>query len=119
MRPARKDANNPAFGFLVSERKPVRSAKFSWQNVKLIQALKKAKHKQPTVTNFKTQFLLKKMAIVKVEHSSLIKKFYLAKGCRYLQLQEYGLFYVGPGACPHGIPSFESHTCNLRLKYHS
>lgn len=107
--------------FPIRDPKRVRSAKFSWQNLKLVQSLKnvKIKKKYLTTTNFKTRFLLQQLAELRIQISSVVKKFYFAQGCRYLQVQNYGLFYVGPGACPYGIPSFEPCTSALRLKVFS
>ena len=107
--------------FPIRDPKRVRSAKFSWQNLKLVQSLKyvKMKKKYLTTTNDKTRFLLQQQAELRIQISSVVKKFYFAQGCRYLQVQNYGLFYVGPGACPYGIPSFEPCTSALRLKVFS
>ena len=105
--------------FQIREKKRVRSAKFSWQNVKLVQALQNAKTKHKTIPNFKTRFLLQQLAEARIRVSSVIKKFYFAQGCRYLQVEKYGLFYVGPGVCPYGIPSFEPKFTALRLQFFS
>ena len=79
----------------------------------------KNEKKYLTTTNFKTRFLLQQQAELRIQISSVVKKFYFAQGCRYLQVQNYGLFYVGPGACPYGIPSFEPKISTLRLQFFS
>lgn len=52
--------------------------------------------------------------------SNAVKNFYLGKGCTYLQIQGYGLFYLGRGTCPYGVTSFQPKECfvRLRLKTH-
>ena len=48
--------------------------------------------------------------------SNAVKNFYLGKGCTYLQIQGYGLFYLGRGTCPYGVTSFQPKECYVRLR---
>jgi hypothetical protein len=48
--------------------------------------------------------------------SNAVKNFYLGLGCTYLQIQEYGLFYLGRGTCPYGVTSFQPKECYVRLR---
>lgn len=48
--------------------------------------------------------------------SNAVKNFYLGKGCTYLQIQGYGLFYLGRGTCPYGVTSFQPNECYVRLR---
>lgn len=48
--------------------------------------------------------------------SNAVKNFYLGKGCTYLQIQGYGLFYLDRGTCPYGVTSFQPKECYVRLR---
>ena len=48
--------------------------------------------------------------------SNAVKNFYLGLGCTYLQIQGYGLFYIGSGTCPYGVTSFEPTACYVRIR---
>jgi hypothetical protein len=102
-----------------SARRPVRKKKLSFQNVQM-QIMKELKTLGLlNIVGAKKRIILRKAAISNSNRftaSNAAKKFYLGLGCTYLQIQGYGLFYVGSGTCPYGVTSFEPTACHVRMR---
>ena len=98
-----------------SARRPVR--KISIPNVQIMKELKTLG--LLNIVGAKKRIILRKAAISNSNRftaSNAVKKFYLGLGCTYLQIQGYGLFYVGSGTCPYGVTSFEPTACHVRIR---
>ncbi len=52
--------------------------------------------------------------------SDTIRKLYLSKGCKYIQISQYGLYHLGEDVCNFGVPLFEiKQRFRIRTKVHS
>jgi len=52
--------------------------------------------------------------------SDTIRKLYLAKNCKYIQISDYGLYHLGEDPCGFGVPIFEpEQRLRIRIKPHS
>ena len=49
-----------------------------------------------------------------------IRKLYLSKGCKYIQISQYGLYHLQEDVCNFGVPLFEiKQRFRIRTKVHS
>ena len=52
--------------------------------------------------------------------SDTIAKLYTAKGCKYIQISEYGLYHLGDDLCGFGVPLFDiEQQIRIRTKIHT